>query len=402
MARRKVEPQLPTGARVNAQSGRITLMITVEEGGTKRRLSQNRILPSEPRSYGNAAEACAGYARVIAYLEAEVDRAATVKGWWERWTNPDDKQWGAKKIKCPHRGPHSHRIYAKNTKAFVLEYGNRPIASIVDADIKRWAGHPNYMVSGMTALSTMFNDAARAGLRSSENPVTAYAKEAEAYLKQQRKDNRVDPPKLPVVERMLAHLRHPDYPPSLYGWFLVGIRTGARGAEIDGMQFEYVDQAKGTYRIDWQLHDTSGVRERPKHDSRRTVLADPEILAEIEAQRWTAETDDGWIWLNGRRMPWRHSSRREWWTKQVGGTSLAEICGGVTMYNATRHHWASWALNEGGMTPYQASILYGHSDGGKLLVDTYAHADNDAALEAARQANTTRPTRVDFTRKRAA
>jgi hypothetical protein len=59
MAKRKLE--LPPGARLNASSGKITLMFSVVEGGRTRRLSQNKILPSEPRSYDSIEESIEGY-----------------------------------------------------------------------------------------------------------------------------------------------------------------------------------------------------------------------------------------------------------------------------------------------------------------------------------------------------
>ena len=392
---------MPPGAR-RTTAGRITVTIPCEIGGKLMRLSQNKILPSEPRSYGTIDEAWDGLGRVREYLAQEIDRAATVGGFWDRWTNEDDRQWGANGTECPDRSRHAIYTYASKTRAFKEEYKGRALASICEADIRDWTQHADYSPSGMTALGTFLRDAATAGLRAGTNPATEAAKKAEKYLAKMRDKNKIDPPKLPQIDTLLAHLWCPEYPRSLYGWFLTGTRTGMRGAEIDGMQFRYVDG--DVYQIDWQLHERTGVLDRPKHDSTRPVGLDDEVLAEIAYQRELRDAGpDDFIWLNTQREPWRHNSRDKWWRKKVRGTSLLEIAGGgdVTMYLATRHHWASWAVNDGGLTPFQASIAFGHSDGGRLISETYARPDEKAMLEAVRRANAMRATSLNRRRRAA-
>lgn len=399
MARSK-HREPPPGSRLTS-ADRITITIPCEMEGKPTRLSQHSILPSEPKSYATVDEAWAGYNRVLAYLAEEVDRGATVGGFWDRWTNEDDRQWGANGTECPDRSEHAIYTYASKTRAFKERYEKRTLASMCEADIRDWTQDEKYAPSGMTAIGTFLRDAATAGLRAGLNPATTYAKKAEAYLAAMRKKNKVDPPRMPEVDKLLAHLCLPAYPRSLYGWFLTGTRTGMRGGEIDGMQFRYVDG--DVYQIDWQLHERTGLLDRPKHDSMRPVGLDHEILAEIEYQRQMRDAKpDDFIWLNTFRDPWRHNSRGKWWDKTIAGITLHEIVGGgeVTMYNATRHHWASWAVNEGGMSPYLASILYGHKDGGKLIAKTYADPDEQAALAAARRASSTRP--ADLTARRRA
>jgi integrase len=127
------------------------------------------------------------------------------------------------------------------------------------------------------------------------------------------------------------------------------------------------------------------VLDEPKHNSRRKVVLPLDVLAEIRHQRERVGDSGSWIWTNTQHDPWQDSARQKWWEKQVGGVSLQTLTG-VTMYEATRHFWASWAVNEGGLSPYRASVLMGHSDGGALLTRVYARKDEELALDEMRRA----------------
>jgi integrase len=377
-------------------SGNISLQFTVDG----ERVSQRAILPDEPASYSTVAKAQEGVKHVLEHLSLEVDRRATVRGFYTRWSDVDDKQWGAYGTECPNRSEHAIYTYASALRPFIESYGERAIATLNDADIRAYTQSAVYAPSHMTRIHTFLEDAETAGLRAGANPAAKYARNAEAFLRGARERNEVNPPKLPEIDELLAHLSNSAYPRSLYGWFLCGSRTGMRGGELDGMQFEYVDFDACTYQIDWQLHARTGVLDRPKHNSMRPVFLDDDVMAEIERMRERHVSAD-WIWTNTEGNPWRHTARNKWWRKTVAEQTAVSIVGDATMYNATRHHWASWAVNEGGMTPYQASILYGHSDGGKLISDTYAKPDEKAAIEAVKRANANRPASMT-NRRRAA
>lgn len=376
--------------------GNISLQFTVEG----ERLPQRAILPDEPASYTTVKDAQAGVERVLKHLSLEVDRQATVSGFYARWSDVDDKQWGAYGTECPNRSEHSIYTYASALRPFVEMHTEHPIASLNDNDIRAYTQSAVYAPSQMTRIHTFLEDAETAGLRAGVNPAAKYARNAERFLRGARERNEVDPPKLPEIDELLAHLSNPAYPRSLYGWFLTGSRTGMRGGELDGMQFEYVDFDACVYQIEWQLHARTGVLDRPKHNSMRPVFLDDDVMAEIERMHRQGNSTE-WIWTNTEGNPWRHTARNKWWQKTADDRRAVAIVGGATMYNATRHHWASWAVNEGGMTPYQASILYGHSDGGKLISDTYAKPDEKAAIAAVKRANANRPASMT-SRRRAA
>lgn len=386
----KTRPLPPGGRRTSA--GRVTITIPTQVNGHDKRLSQNKILPSEPRSYATVDEAWEGYKRVQDYLAQRVDRDQTMLGFWERWTDPEDWRWG----QISGRSEDSQYIYASRTRAFVTRYATRPVASMTEQDVRdhmRAGGAP----SQLSTIARFFRDAATEGLIVG-NPAGVLGKDADRALTKRRKANRSDPPKIDAVNAMLEHATDPRYPRSFYGWLLTGTRTGMRGAELDGMEWEYVDG--DVYHIEWQLHYRTSQKQRPKHDSRRPVRLDDDVLAEIERAR---PNGSPYIWLNPNTSdPWRHEARGELWEKEIAGTSLRDLVGGVTIYIATRHHWASHALNVLKITPYDASLLYGHSDGGKLLTDTYAKPDVMSALDAVRRATAVQPVDLSARRRRVA
>jgi len=366
-------------------SGAIALQFTVHG----QRTTGQKILPTEPASYDTLTAARAGKRRVEAHLEEAVNREATVGGFFERWTDVDDPDWGPNGNECPQRSDHTIYTYASHVRAFVAMFEHRTLASISDADLRAYRASASYTASQMKPIGTFLENAKTAGLRSGVNPAAPYAKKAGAQLafRRRNKKGKGDRPPVPpaeLIEAMLAHARRPGYPRGFYGWLLTGVRTGLRSGEIDGMEFEFLDG--DVYDVQYQLHYRTRTMDIPKHDSRRKIHIPSDVRLEIDAARALAGEGERYIWLNSRCDPWGESARIKWWTKQVDGRSLCEIAGGITMYEATRHYWASWAVNAGGLSPYIASILMGHSDGGATLMEHYVNKDEDNAVRAAADA----------------
>jgi integrase len=383
MAKRKLMP--PPGAR-QTSSGRWT--VTIRDNECERR-SHSKILPSLPKTFATVEEAWEGYNAVQAYLKLQVDHEQTVQGFADRWLDEDDPRWGI--AAKPQRGPETRVVYASRVRDFAAMYATRPMASITDADVLAYQRSSHYAASQMRVISTFLRDAASDKLRVGD-PAAQITKEAVDALAWRRTMHKPKAPSLAQVEAALAHMRrHLDvYPRGLYGWFLSGVRTGMRGAELDGMEFEHVEGDR--YLVRWQLHGRFNERRLPKWvrdpSKCRKVFLPEDVIAEIRYQRrerMALDWQEPWIWLNTEGGPWRHDARDKWWDKQVGGTSLRQICGGVPIYNATRHHWASHALNVVGLAPYQAALLFGHRDGGKTLIERYVDPDADAAVDAVAQ-----------------
>jgi len=391
MGRRKAKPKLPDDVR-QLDSGKYGLQFRVDG----RRLSGHAILRTVPRSFDTLDEALEARKRVRDFLASTSDRHTTVRGFWERWTDPDDPRWGVKHSK---RREDTYTIYASRTRAFVDAYGDRQIAAITPADVIRYRA--TGADSQLPTISLFFKDAIKDGLLA-VNPAADAGREAKSNANKRRELEREEreTPSRAVVDEMLTRATAPGYPRSFYGWLLTGVRTGLRGGELDGMQWEYLDG--DVYRVRKQLHYRSGKLTAPKHNSFREILLPADVMAEIDAAR-ERSIGSPFIWTNSFGDPWRGDARERWWHWCVdGGPTLRSIVGGATMYQATRHHWADYALNTLLMPVPMIAKLYGHRDGGTTLLAHYASPDNDRAIAELRRAHAAQPSDLSARRRRAA
>jgi integrase len=386
---------LPPHARWNPSSGKITLLFKVEEDGRTRRLSQNAILKTEPRSYDTAEDARAGYERVRKFLESDVDRHTTLRAFWERWTNEDDWRWG---LEMSGRSADSYVVYRSRTRPFMERYERRQIASMTEQDIR------NYMAAGgkpsqLPTIALFFNDAIEEGL-TTENPAIKLARSANRSATDRRRKTKLKtkPPGKVQIDAMLTRARTGPYPASLYGWLWTGTETGMRGGELDGMRWEFLQG--DVYDLQQQLHYRSRTLEEPKHGSFRKVVLPSDLVEFIDTQRGNGSP---YIWVNSFAGPWSQDARERWWHWcHDGGASLRQTVGGATMYQATRHHWAWHALNVLKLPVPDIAHLYGHKDGGKTLLEHYADVDGDAARDALRAARAAQPVDLSARRRRSA
>ena len=369
---------LPPGGR-RTSSGRITITIPGLKDGEKTRLSHSKWLVTEPKTYADEAEAWAGYERVVAYLAERTEQSTTLRAFWEKWIDPEH-HWNIERG----RGESSVQTYEQRTHAFVASYGHLQLDQIgpehLDAHMENGG-----KLSQVGTISRIFQDAIDHGYLKL-NPLAQAARRASKTVEKQAKLKRKlnPPPKTPQIDALLDRLQMPVFPASLYGWFLAATSTGMRGGEVDGMELEYLDG--DVYHVAWQWHAKLNKRTPVKHGSERKLRLLPAVVREIEKVRGNGSR---FIWTDIGREHWTHCTRDYWWTwNSDGGPSLRQLAGGATMYNATRHHWASKAVNELGLSPYQASLLYGHKDGGKLITEVYASPDHEAAMDAAYEAQT--------------
>jgi integrase len=386
MARRKQRPELPPGGR-RTSSGRITITISTVAGGQKKRLSHSKVLASEPRTYATSADAWAGYDRVMAHLEMCSSNGETLRGFWARWIDPEH-HWNEG------RSESTVMTYESRTRSFVAfrDYADLPLAVFTEKHLDAFREHGG-LLTQVTTISRIFMDAKRRGLIAT-NPFAQAAAEADRTVikRTKAKAKKNPPPKTEAVNAMLARLRTGPYPASLLGWFTTGTETGMRGGEIDGMQWDYYDPDTGLYDIQWQWHHKLNARTDVKHGSARALIL-PTVVQELiqeQARKFRRPGGNGspYIWTDPEREHWTHNTRDYWWTwKGDGGPTLRSLVGDATMYRATRHHWASKAVNEMGLSPYQASLLFGHCDGGKLISEIYADPDHALAQRMAFEAS---------------
>jgi integrase len=395
MPRRKQRPELPPGAR-RTSSGRVTITVRAKRDGEIKRLSHSKVLPTEPSTYANGSDAWDGYDRVMAHLEKCAASGETLGGFWAKWTDPEH-HWNER------RSESTVLTYESRTRGFVSfrDYADLALAAFTEEHLDVYREKGGGLLSQVGTISRIFMDAQRRGLIPG-NPFANAAAEADRLIikRTKAKAKKNPPPKIPAVNAMLARLKSGPYPASLHGWFVDGTETGMRGGEIDGMEWTYFDEARGVYAIEWQWHHKLNKLTPPKHDSERGLALTDPVLEAIERQRGNGSR---YIWTDPERAHWTHNTRAYWWTwAGDGGPTLRSLVGGATMYRSTRHHWASKAVNVMGLSPYQASLLYGHRDGGKLIADTYVTADHDLAMRNAREAGNALHNVVDLNARRAA
>jgi integrase len=385
---------LPPGSRYTS-AGRITITIPLIEGGQRKRLSQNSIDPREPKSYATPEEAMAGYLRVKAYLAERSPETATVGAFYVEWSDADHYYWGVGGVKG--RTEQTLEHYASRVRPFAERFSDRPLAAVTQTDVEAWleeGGQPYTLAT----ISTMFHDAASRRLIP-VHPFARLANDVEGSLRKQRALRRSDPPKRALIDMMLARATDPCFPLGLYGWTLTGVRTGMRGGELDGMEWKFLHGNR--YEIRWQWNAQLQKMTGPKHGSARDLLLPPDVMDVIDRIR-AQRVCDRYIFTNTQGGHWTHTPRAKWWEWcKDGKPSLRQIVGGATIYQATRHYWASWAVNEAGMSPYQAALLYGHKDGGKLITEVYARPDHERAMQSALDAwERTQPVDLSAERER--
>jgi hypothetical protein len=369
--------KLPPGAR-RTSSGRITITMRDNDGN---RRSHSKILTTEPATYATPAEAWEGYFRVKAYLAEKQSETTTLRAFWIKWTDVDH-HWNVERG----RGESTVQTYEQRTRGFVefKGYGEMQLDQFTGRHLDAFMENGGKL-SQVGTISRIFMDAIGRGYLKTNPFATAAQNASNAITKQSRARREENPPpKTPQIKCVLARLQMPMFPPSLYGWFRCATSNGMRGGEVDGMEFEFLDG--DVYHIVYQWHAKLNKRTNCKHGSRRKLRLLPPVMREIEKLRGNGSR---YIWADSNREHWTHNTRDYWWGwDRDGQPSPRQLAGGATIYSATRHYWASKALNELDLTPYQASLLYGHKDGGKLINEVYGHGDPEAAMRAAYEAQT--------------
>jgi integrase len=395
-ARKRSKTGLPPGGR-ETSPGKISIQFPVPQpDGTIQRLSQQKAMPGEPKSYEGIPAAWAGYTKVTEYLTRKVANGVTLLEFWTDWTDTNHWRWGKK------RSPQTIKALTSRTRAFVERYGNQPIAGITERHFELFM-RDGGLASQLKGLGVMFNDAETANLLAA-HPCRQIASESDKADRAIAKSKKPKSPTQEQVDAMLDRAQEPCYPRSIYGWLLMGSETGMRSGELDAAAFGKLDGNR--YYVDEQFNHALQTWAPPKHDSYRTILLPDEVVAALDEFRGD-DPIDGRMFTNTQGAHWRSETRDYWWNwSRDGRPSLCQLVGGMTMYEATRHFWASRAINVWGLEPYPVSIVYGHKDGGKILIKHYLSADEDAAnarIGAARDAyETSRNNVIDLRARRSA
>lgn len=162
--------------------------------------------------------------------------------------------------------------------------------------------------------------------------------------------------------------------------------TGMPRGEICVLQWADVDFKSARVRVTKTLSDDREILP-PKNGKSRTIVLAPQAAAALN--RLPRPLDDSariFSTPNGRRY-----SKSTWhyhWNPVRVGAGLPGLD-----FHELRHYCATYMRYVLGLTREQAAGQLGHTDGGWLIDKLYAHADDDAMLDAIEQAfrNADRP-----------
>ena len=319
------------------------------------------IVDGEPEDYATRAEADAADKRLTQIYEDRKTEGVTVGAFLEHWLT--DPSWA--KLHGWRDSTIVH--YRQQTKGFRSEFGPRKFESLKPAEfarIVRTYGHHQLAV-----IKTFFKDAADAqhihgdpfyGIRS--------AKREDTRKNMERPTER-------DVRRMLD-LAYELNGPSYHAWLSTAAWSGCRPAEVDLWEWDNLDLDAGRYHVTASWSPKSKKPELPKNGEHRYALV-PDPLVELLS---SYPREGRYCFLNSRGHHWTHSARSAYWSRVRVGMGWGEK---MRCYDATRHHLATWLVEALNMTPEQASLVIGQTDGGSTLKRHYLHLDEERALAEA-------------------
>jgi integrase len=213
---------------------------------------------------------------------------------------------------------------------------------------------------------------------------------AEALKKRLPRLERAKPTVLDAArcEALLGHARqHHD----LYPTVLLALSTGMRRSEILALKWSNVDFANGEILVDEQVEQLPGsIRfKSPKNGASRIVAVPEAVIAELrrikleQAERLlrlgVRQANESRVCTRADGTDYKPNHLTEAFRVFIRQTGLP-----VCRFHDLRHSHASQLLRLGVSVRVVADRL-GHSDGGALLLRTYAHSDASMHAEAARR-----------------
>ncbi|MFC1591759.1 tyrosine-type recombinase/integrase [Thermodesulfobacteriota bacterium] len=150
-------------------------------------------------------------------------------------------------------------------------------------------------------------------------------------------------------------------------------RTGVRSSEARALHWSSVDWKNQRIRI---LHNFSEevLVDTPKSGDERVITVDEhdiELLTKLKKRKVVGE----FVFLNNQGRHYKQGYLDDQWCK---AKHAAEIKSDVTLYEGTRHSWASLQINAG-VSMAVIGKKMGHST--VYMTENYAHIDMDAMRE---------------------
>jgi integrase len=178
----------------------------------------------------------------------------------------------------------------------------------------------------------------------------------------------------------------------IYIAVLIALSTGMRRNEILALRWDHIDLAGGEIHVEQSVVFIKGTttRKTPKNGKTRVVTIPDAIV--LELRRLKREQAEQLLHLGIRQ-----TSLTEVCLRGADGTirspySLSDAFAALVKrtglpacnFHSTRHTHASELLRAG-VPVNVAAVRLGHSDGGMLLLKTYAHTTDEMARDAARR-----------------
>lgn len=300
-------------------------------------------------------------------LEKITGKATTVREFADRWTSDPIFE----------RPKESTMIHNRERiKAFVDAYGNMPIDQVTDLTVTEYR-RGGSKEGTIPALRAMFNDAASrdAGRIVRQNPF--------AGLKMRRGRGNKDksPPSQQQVAQMLEVAREIT-PPSFADYLEIAGMTGIRPSELDALTFEQVDFEAGEIDVHTQWNVKVRSFTPPKYGPYTVALVQPAAVLLREMLGRRPETRAPFVFLTVRDTHYTPSARSHHWNRVRAACGMAD----VSLYLATRHHFAWYAVNVLDLDTAVVAEQLGHKDGGKLVEQLYGHPDKKLRRQKIRDA----------------
>lgn len=269
----------------------------------------------------------------------------------------------------PREAGATRRTYRYALKTFADEFSGLRLSDLDRLTARSWAlSHPQ---SNVRVVRAMFNDAINDGLHPGPNPF------ANLRLEQSRGRKDLIALTLDELDELASHAVavHGEFGPTFRAMILFAAYVGLRPGEMFAL--ERTDVGRDEVAIRQNL-DGTGTIKSPKNGLERVVTLPPpgrEALACVPPR-----LDQPWLFVTPRGRRFSKSSLYYYWNPVRAAFGRP----GMDFYEL-RHFCATHLLGLG-VSHADVAVQLGHTDGGALVMSTYGHPSEAAALDRLKRA----------------
>jgi integrase len=271
--------------------------------------------------------------------------------------------------------------------AFRREFAHLKPAEITREQAKDWLARYPWAVS---PVRTMLNDAMDSELIDSD-PLRGMT------VKRSPGRRNIEVPTVDELYDLVngALPAHRSYGSIYRAMLLVLAFTCMRPGEVFALRHQDIEG--DLIHVRWNVSKVGTVK-RPKNEQTRTIILPDQARAALGDERRSLESEESFLSQQGKRYNadilghyWRPV--RAAFVNNLDPARRAELDPPKTplVPYSLRHFGATYMLDVLGLSEYDVSIQMGHTDGGKLVRDTYGHRSQEAAHERIRRAFNPRP-----------